>query len=269
MFGIDKVAPVYYIFTIVAGSRDLELAGDPHRVDPDVAKAVLPATILGHVLPVALLSSLPMTATEVSRSCFTAQSIVCHLFYFSPIAVSALTTMGSQAIKWFRRKFGSEMSTHAGGPEPLPAEESHDQHGQEVPALKTAYAVAFGLQAFKHLSTAAWVLRSYRDAMSRIPALSVVTSALGKLLERPGGATTVGPLGWGYYKLATVLFGLHTAWDLRRRGYTTTDETVRAVVLFSGLLGLCGTGAGYAGLWYWREGVLDGLRRRAKPASPE
>lgn len=263
VFGIEKVAPIHYIFSIIAESG--VLPGGSKQLDPDVAKAVLPATILGHVLPVALMSLLPMTATEVSRSHFTLQSIACHLFYLSPLAVSALTALSSKALGWFRQKFevGARLSP-IDEKKPVGAER-HGQHcpGSEVPALKTAYAVVFGLQAIKHLSTATWVLQKYHDNMARLPApFSMLAGALGKLLERtPSDATastTAEPLG--AYKLATALFGFHTVWDLRRRGYTTTDQTVQAMVVFNGLLDLCGVGAGYAGLWYWRETVLARLR---------
>lgn len=251
VFGIEKVAPVHYMASIIAETGEVAVGGDAmQQVDPDVASAVLPATIIGHVLPVALMSLLPMTATEVSRSYFTPQSIVCHLFYLSPLAVSSLTMIGSRAIKWFRRNYGTKKGTADEKTPPANNVRRHArQHdGPGIPALQTAYAVAFGLQALQHVSTATWILQEYPDTISRVPALFSVD-------------------GLGAYKLATALAGVHTVWDLRRRGYVTTCQTLQAIVIFGGLLGSCGTGAAYAGLWYWRERVLDSLRHRARSAS--
>lgn len=232
------------------------------RVDPDVARAVLPATILGHVLPAALMSVLPMTATEVSRSYFTLQSAVCHLFYLSPVTVSALTIAGSRAIKWFRGRFASDkMPVDDDGEGASGGGAGKRKHACEVPALKTAYAVAFGLQALKHLSTATWVVRSYHSALSGLPGLSLVTGALERLLGGPSDAVvSTDPLM--AYKVATAIFGFYTVWDLRRRGYTTSAEAAGVAITFYGLQDTCGVGAAYVGLWYWRESVLGKLRRR-------
>lgn len=272
VFGVERVAPIYCLFSMHPELGDVT-TGDcesQQRVDPDVASAVLPATILGHLLPAALLGVLPMTATEVSRSPFTLQSVVCHLFYLSPLTVAALTMAGARAIKWLRARRSAparERHIDDGGEAPrrgLP----EGKRACETPALKTAYAVAFGLQALKHLSTATWVVRSYHGALSRLPGLSLVTGALERLLlgngPRDGAAAaavvSVEPLV--AYRVATAVFGLYTVWDLRRRGYATTGEAARVAVTFYGLQDTCGAGAAYAGLWYWRESVLGRLRRR-------
>lgn len=276
VFGVERVAPIYCLFSMHPELGDTA-TGDGEsrrRVDPDVARAVLPATILGHVLPAALMSVLPMTATEVSRSYFTLQSVVCHLFYLSPVTVSALTMAGSRAIKWFRGKFPSDKEpVDDDGEEAAGRGAAERKHACEIPALKTAYTVAFGLQALKHLSTATWVVRSYHSALSGLPGLSLVTGALERLLGGPSDAVvSAEPLM--AYKVATAIFGLYTVWDLRRRGYTTSAEAVGAAITFYGMQDTCGAGAAYVGLWYWRESVLGKLRRRrarrasAVPGSP-
>lgn len=261
VFGIEKVAPVHHVLSIVAESG---MSFDGHEeVDPDAAAAVLPATLLGHVLPVALMGLLPMTATEVSRSSFGLQSIACHLFYVSPIAVSFLTILGAKAIRFVRERRGSGLST---GEEEAVAAEASEQPDAEVPALKTAYAVAFGLQAIKHLSTVPWVLQCYENITSRLSRSAAVSAVrASKTLERGlSDAMATEPLP--YYKLATGIVGLYEVWDLRRRGYVTTRESIQAAVIFGGALHFCGVGAGYAGLWYWRENIRDRLRQRSEIA---
>lgn len=268
MFGIASVAPIYYISSACTASVSASAA----RVDPEVAGAILPATIIGHVLPGFLMSTLPMTATEVSRSPFTLQSIVCHLFYFSPITVSCLTKGISMAIKWLRRK--SNSNTKSVGKE-TPPETSHYMHDadnfkSDSSVLKTAYATAIGLQALYHIFDLTRSMQGVWDVLGQFPAeerFFVVTEAAKMTMQEQSLGS------WGFsqpltiYKLATFFFGMYTVWDLRRRGYTTNRETKWAALSFWAGSQLCGVGAGYAGLWYWRESVLERLRHSAKPST--
>lgn len=256
VFGIEKVAPVYCLISMYYGPGDL--GRDNKRIDPDVARAVLPATLMGYVLPAALMSVLPLTATEVSRSNFTLQSATCHLFYLSPITISALTVGISKAYKWFRGKRNAK-TRPVDDPKPGSGRQNH--HKSEVAALKTAYHVVFGLQTSATLAIALPLCYKLYNIVRRLPP-SERTKVRDQIIR---GMTRFNPRV--SFRLTTLSYGLYTIWDMRRLGYTTTRKAIWAAVAFVGVGELCGAGAGYASLWHWREGVRNKLRRRRKPSS--
>ena len=245
--GIERIAPIYYLFAIAAGDASIS---DP-RIAPTVAKSVLPVTLLAYALPGALMALLPLTATEVSRSTLTSQSMVAYTFFFAPVTVPLLTTAVSKALAWFNRRHASktgitDKKTRAIG-------ESRDKpsigHSTGVFALRVAYAASFAIQAAQHTYTlaGAFILSSTGH-----PSLGAVLRSLFTEPVVPGHKYSSIAL----YAGATLGFGLYTAWDLRRRGYTTGRETSKAALGVVAGQVLFGPGATYAGLWWWREGVL-------------
>lgn len=242
LLGVETVAPVYYLVSIILTPE----TGASRRIDPDVASAVLPATLVGHVVPGILMSVLPLTATEVSRSYFTLQSIVCHVFYFSPIAVSVLTKGISLAIKSLRW-FSSKSDAEAIGVEEKTTKQAQDVEDRpDLPALKTAYAAAFAYQSIQHILTGQ---------------LSSPGSLMSSRLTHLGLAgVSTSPMA--LYQLSTLTFGLYEAWDLVSRGYVTSREAKWAALSLVAGTYLVGPGAQYAGLWYWRESVINRRRRR-------
>ncbi|ROV97498.1 hypothetical protein VPNG_08697 [Cytospora leucostoma] len=249
--GIEKIAPIYYLLAIATGDTTTA----DRRVAPETAVAVLPATLLAYVLPGALMAALPLTATEVSRSIFTPQILVSYAFFLAPITVPLLTTAISKAVSWFTRRRGRHGSrTQAAGfRTKAVVDKSCDGEGRqyfpEIPRLRTAYAVAFAIQAAQHIYT---VTRTY--LLSCTGQLSLV-AVLRNLLTKP---TVPGQeyASIALYAGATLGFGLYTVWDIRRRGYTTDRVASKAALGVVAGQVLVGPGAAYAGLWWWGEGVL-------------
>lgn len=247
--GIEKIAPIYYLFAIAAGDTSI---ANP-EVAPGVAEAVLPATILAYIIPGVLMTLIPLTATEVSRSTFTPQSMVTYAFFLAPVTVPLLTTAISKATRWYSRSDGSKTEGKDG-------ETSHYHQTTEASPLKTAYVVSFTIQAAQHIYTLA---RAF--IVSSAGQLSL-TAAIGNIFLKP---TLPGQRfsSISLYAGATLAFGLYTVWDLRRRGHATDREASKATLSFISGQVLFGPGATYAGLWWWREAVLDsavhrlGLRR--------
>ncbi|KUI64495.1 hypothetical protein VM1G_00049 [Cytospora mali] len=249
--GIEKIAPIYYLFAIAAG--DTSMASP--EVTPGAAKVVLPATLLAYALPGALMALLPLTATEVSRSIFTPQSLATYAFFLAPVTVPLLTTAISKAMKWLSRREGPTRKESEVKSKKVVkgSDERTYHHSTGVPALKTAYAVTFAIQAAHHIYT----LAKTSLLLSSAGQLSL-TAVLGDLLTKspvPGQRFTSVSL----YAGATLGFGLYTVWDLWRRGYTTNRKASKAALgVVTGQV-LFGPGATYAGLWWWREVAVISL----------
>lgn len=257
VFGIAKVAPVYYAFSLFAP----DATGTSRTVDPFTAMAAFPATIIGHVLPSILMSTVPLTATEVSRSYFTFQSIVCYAFYLSPVTVSLLTKGISIGVKWLRCKWSSK-STHVKA-----TTEAQDAHpNPDLSALRKTYSMMLAFQAAQHLYFAAEALRMLLEALApfslhdRIALLVNTRSGFASFIfETEQGPAHALASSLTLFMTSTLAFLLHTVWDLRRRGYITNSEAVKA---FLGLSATpIGPGAAYAGLWLWREKILRSVPR--------
>lgn len=258
--GIEKIAPIYYLFALAAGDAS---TANP-KIASGVAEVALPATILAYVVPGALMALIPLTATEVSRSMFTPQSLVTYAFFLAPVAVPLLTTAISKAMRWCRRSDGPKREGEYDGikglVETCNKESYHHQPTKDSP-LKTAYAVSFAIQAAQHVYT---LSRAF--IVSSAGQLSL-TAAVGNIFLKP---TVPGQQfsSISLYAGATLAFGLYTVWDLRRRGYTTDREASKASLGYISGQVLFGPGAMYAGLWWWREGVLDSAMYRSGPHRP-
>lgn len=260
--GIDRTAPIYFLEAVLP-LRDDKQRTSSRRIDPDVARAVLPATLLGHVVPSLLMSVLPMTFTEVSRSVYGLQSIVCHAFLYSPYTVPVLTYGIVAFRKWAR--YRANLRAPAGQRRALhEVDEGYTVGGRlNTAVLKEDYSDLFSVQAAGHVlalaSLAAQSWGMWEKLTEAVPGASVLSRAkavLGWIL-RPMDFTRFELLS--LYVAATTSLGLYTVWDLRRRGYTTSREAKKAAAGFVVGNALVGPGASYAGLWMWREGVLAQL----------
>lgn len=244
--GIERIAPIYYLFSIA--TWDSAPSAESQNMPPEVAKAVLPATILGYVLPAALISLVPLTATGVSRSCFNIQTSVIYAFFSAPVTVPVLTTLISRVIHYIDHRVGP--STRADKSAPEATDSCQSRENFEISgSLKLAYAVSFAIQAVQHLYTIT------RNVIQIPGGQRSFATAVGSLLTYrivPGQKYS----SLALYAGATLGFGLYTVWELRRRGaVSNSDATRSAVAVLAGQV-LFGPGATYAGLWWWREGVL-------------
>lgn len=206
------------------------------------------------------MSTLPLTATEVSRSHFTLQSVVCYAFYFSPITVSLLTKGIAVGVKWLRRKWNSS-STPAKEKETTNAQDA--QISPDLPAPKNSFSMMLAFQTFQHLYFAAEALRVLLKALAPfslydqiallVNARSDFASSFLEAEQGPGqaigGSLTL-------FMSSTLVYLLYTVWDMRRRGYITNGEAVKACVGLSDATPIA-PGAAYTGFWSWRESKLS------------
>lgn len=244
--GIERIAPIYYLLSIA--TWDFQSSAEGQNIPPEVAKAVLPATLLGYVLPAALTSLVPLTATGVSQSHFSIQSSVVYSFFLAPVTVPVLTTLISRVLSYLHRKFDLVGQVDKATPEARRSSQSRDSV-DALRSLRQAYAVAFAIQAVQHICTIT------RNIIQTPGGQRSLSDAVGSLLTYPmvpGHKYSSIAL----YADATLSFGLYTVCDLRRRGTITKTDTMRSSIgVLAGQV-LFGPGATYAGLWWWREGVL-------------
>lgn len=221
---------------------------EDRKMPPEVAQAVLPATLVGYVLPAALISLVPLTATGVSRSTFNVQSSIIFAFLSAPVTVSLLTMLVSRVMQFAHRKV--DPSSEAGEAKDKPSKPPENRSSSDATfSLTKACAVTFAIQAAQHLYTV--TCNVIKTPKGRWP-LATVFAGLLTHATVPGEKYSTLAL----YAGATLSFCLYTVWDLRRRGMVTTTDTRRAAIGIMAGQVLFGPGATYAGLWWWREIVL-------------
>lgn len=260
--GLDETAPLYLLDVVLAIRGD-KPAMSSRKVDRDVARAVLPATLVGHVVPSVLMGVLPMTFTDVSRSTVSPQSIVCHAFLYAPLTVPVLT-YGLIAVRRWARARANLRAPAAERKAPHEVDESYTVGGKpDTSVLREAYSDLLAVQAAGHVVAVASLAAQGWAYLAELPAPGATTTALAKAQVVLGWL--LAPMGFTRFRLlslsaaATATLGLYAVWDLRRRGYTTSREAKRAAAGFVVGHVLVGPGASYAGLWMWREGVLGAL----------
>lgn len=244
--GIERIAPIYYLFSMASG--DSASSREDQSMPPEVAEAVLPATLLGYVLPATLISLVPLTATGVSQSSFNIQKSVVYAFYLAPITVPVLTTVLSKVMRYVRRSAEPSRGRDKAAPEARQSPEVRES-SDVLRSLRSAYAVSFAIQAAGHLYT---IARAVLQAPGGRGSLAAAVGSLLTYSAVPGQQYS----SLSLYAVATLGFGLCMVWNLRRRGIVTNTDTRRSVIgVLAGQV-LFGPGATYAGLWWWREGVL-------------
>lgn len=244
--GIERIAPIYYLFSIARW--DSAPSAECQNMPPEVAKAILPATLLGYLFPAALISLVPLTATGVSGSFLNTQTSAIYAFFSAPVTVPVLTTLISKVIHYIDHRVGPSPRA---GKSALEAADSHQSRDslKVSGSLRLAYAVAFAIQSVEHLYTIA------RNVIQISESQRSLTSAVGSLLTYrvvPGQKYS----SLALYAGATLGFGLYTVWELRRRGAASNSDAKRSAIMVLAGQVLFGPGATYAGLWWWREGVL-------------
>ena len=109
--------------------------------------------------------------------------------------------------------------------------------------LKSAYDLAFAVQAFVHVATLGFLA-----LQPNASAPSVMLGSLGVL--QPHGVQSFA---------AGLVYQLYSVWEMRQNGFVTTLDAAKAVLGVVAGQFLVGSGATWARLWSWRETVLNDL----------
>lgn len=228
---IARVAPFYAILSCLFGFES-----PPSRAVPlHVAKSLIPAITVGFLIPTI------MTLTPTPR--VQAWENWCALWQFSPLLFNVLVVGISAGIKKW------ESGEKRDGERDMSRYEAKD-----VSTLQSVYTFAFAVQATAHIASLAYgwshpdvsLSKAFLDLPNTFKvdwSLPSLSAKVATMLKFDQAFATVGYLGSQLYSI----------WDLRRLGYIKTDEAIKAGVTTLAGQWLVGSGATWAGLWYWRE----------------
>lgn len=207
----------------------------------EVGKAILPAFIVGYVLPTVMMF---VPLGDISAT----QNMVAF-WQPSPIYAAALTAIIAAFIRRARtNKTKSKSKTVRKTAESVSG------------PLKSAYAFAFVQFALAHVSLIGYIMSH--------PGLSLNHVFLD--LPHPFGEWDLSDptraififmkFDMLFYVLSVLVYLLYNIWDLMKLGCVSTQDATRATVAtFAGQV-LVGPGATYVGVWRWREEALTKLK---------
>ncbi|KAH7012377.1 FAD binding domain-containing protein [Macrophomina phaseolina] len=238
LFGIGKVAPIYYLISIYTSGNALYTRTTGRPIHSSVAKALLPALCIGQVIPTVLMF------LHYDNS-FTHQNIVA-LWQPCPIYVAILTFSISALIYYLSPTKPLELEMF---------------ERKDIAPLQTAYAFTFFLTIITHICSLFYIFTSsslsIAEAFFNLPAPSVPIS---------DGAISV----FAFFKwdmvlcyAAVFIWCLYSIYELRRVGYRTTEQAVKAAVVTAVAQVIVGPGAAYTGVFAWREAVIAGQVQEA------
>ncbi|GME30130.1 putative FAD binding domain protein [Neofusicoccum parvum] len=239
VFGIGKVAPIYYLISIYTSSNILYTRTTGRPIHSSVAHALLPALCIGYILPTALMF-LPYTDPSIHQT-------MVALWQPFPIYVAALTWGIASIIR------------HTNPTQPLHLEMFEQK---DLTPLQASYSFAFGVTALTHLASLFYIFASSSLSIAEV------------FFNLPGPATPASAAAksvFAFFKwdmvlcfAAALVYCLYSVFELRRVGYITTEQAARAAVLTVAAQSVVGPGAAYAGVWAWREGVVAAQVRTGK-----
>lgn len=276
--GIFRMAPLYVILAVFEGF-DLS----PGRfVRPAVAKSLVPALVLGYIIPTVLML-LPTPNVHVLQTYIA-------LWQPSPAFVAILVSVFSRVIGWWDRlgaqkknaqihdkaiqdakvgqdskdsKASSLKSRSAREKQQLedpnlPIEETLERYkNPDLPILQAAYTVLFWVQAAAHVSTFLYthhhpdlaiseLFFGLRDPLAADWAIADPVAAMMAFLQYDMVVSAS----------ALIVYEIFSVWKLRQMGYVTTPRAALAVLGVAAGQLTVGPGATWAALWSWRENVL-------------
>jgi hypothetical protein len=243
LFGICRIAPVHAI--VSAYSSFDSPAG--RSVPTEVAKSLVPAITLAYLVPT-ILMIIPTSNTRAWQS-------LVAFWQITPPLVSVATSIFSVALKKWRRHIETTENSDQTSEGVLDRYKDKD-----VTILKSVYQYAFAVQATVHIAT---LLYSYLN-----PDISIAKTFfdLPNPLKDNWNLTGVADKISVFFKFdfaiamsSIIAHNLYTIWDMRRSGFSTTRQSIKAAVAVAIGQVLVGPGATWAGLWSWRESTISGL----------
>ncbi|RYP57779.1 hypothetical protein DL770_010584 [Monosporascus sp. CRB-9-2] len=241
--GIGRMAPLHAIL-----SSFLTHESPTGRfISPEVVRSLIPAITIGYVIPTVMVFA-PSPNVKAWQNWVA-------IWQFAPVLFSMLARIFSIGLQ--KRKHGYQSPNKSEEELRFDRYETHD-----VPLLKSVYTYAFAVQATAHIASLAYAWHhpaiSIRNTFFGLPNLLGADWSLPSLEAKLA-------VFFKYDMLFAVagIFGgnLYSIWDLRRLGNIKTKEAVKAALSVVAGQFLVGSGATWAGLWYWREGKIASLSR--------
>lgn len=228
--GFGTVAPFYYLISILSHQSVPDFLPFSRLISKSVARAILPALLLGYVFPT-ILVFLPIKDLKVRQN-------TTIIWYLWPVHVSAATLF---LARFYRR---SDLS----GPSKI-ARYKRD----ELVYLRRVHLITFSITSIVHVSTVYLCLRSPTFSLSQIFIPSFWTSSLQSLQEQDVNMFRLDML---IFIVASLVWLIFSMGDITRIGLSTVSWGKAAILISLGSF-VIGPGAMAAAVWYWRELVLS------------
>lgn len=232
-------------------------------VRPGVAQAILPAVGLGFAIP-SILMLMPFDPITKQNIIALWQPFPIYCYSLVKVFTAAIQRVKSLELsqKTIEKSAGDDKCSKldkSATKETLA--EEFARMGKDSNSLKQAYVTTFAVSAATHICSVVYI------ALRPDLTLSKVFLNLPYVFHGPwplAGKPLMSCLGYfkydfGLLAAANACYSLYNVWDMRRRGYTTSKDAVKAAVATIAGQFLVGPGATMAGVWYWRQNVLMGM----------
>jgi hypothetical protein len=233
--GIGLIAPLYFATSLFHSSSVSYFTPRSRTISPVTACAVIPALVLGFVLPT-MMMFFPLQDSLNTRQIFIA------LWQPAPVYVAILTEVMSRAFKWIGRSTAVKTERQV-----------DSDFNRDLPYLRMVYVAVGSISACFHLALIlCWVI-SGTEIIARA---FIPFDSLAQVSSLADGVFIFFQNDFLLVAVATMLWCLASAWDLYRVGISNISWQVVLVGLALGCT-MVGPGATAAAVWYWREEVLS------------
>ncbi|KAJ5195989.1 hypothetical protein N7449_006468 [Penicillium cf. viridicatum] len=234
--GIGLIAPLYYASSTYISSGILYFSPSTRTLPESIARALLPAMILGFAVPTIMLF-FPLADGLITRQIFIA------LWQPAPIYVVILTQIFSRVIKSIGSSTPAKTNNAA----------AESKSNRDIPHLQTLYTVVGGVSACFHVA----LLLSWAALGTNFVTRAFIPSAaFAQVTTIADGVFIFFQNDFLLVAAASLLWCLASVWDLYRLGVSNVSWQVALASLILGSVAI-GPGATVAAVWYWREEVMS------------
>lgn len=225
-FGIAKVAPLYFVVTLLTSDNPIYQRTSGRIVDPAIAKAALPALIIGFIVPSTLMF-IPSSAGV--------WQIKIALWQLAPIIVGPLASSLASMIR------GRE------GPQEPDPHQLKMFGNRDLMWLLASYTVVFIATGAVHAWTLSRIISSPSLTLSGVFWHNVLSTFFKWNLA--------------IYATTLALWCQYSVLQMRQMGYITTSKAWSTAIMTMASTILFGPAATYAGIWFWKERTIAGLSK--------
>jgi hypothetical protein len=233
--GIGFIAPLYFGISLFHSSSISYFTPTSRTLPDNTARALLPALVLGFVLPTIMLF-FPLQDALNARQIFIA------LWQPTPVYVVILTEVLSRVLKLIGRSTPVKTGSHG----------DHNSNS-DLPYLRILYAAVGSISACFHL---ALMMSWFVSGTGFIVRAFIPFDSMAPVSDLADGVFIFFQNDFLLAAVATMLWCLTSAWDLYRVGISDVSWPVAVISIALGCI-MVGPGATAAAVWYWREEVLS------------
>ncbi|KAJ5782517.1 hypothetical protein N7457_004291 [Penicillium paradoxum] len=234
--GIGMIVPLYYAASTWVSAGLPYFSASSRTLPESTARAILPALILGFVVPTILLF-FPLANGLNVRQLFIA------LWQPAPIYVVILTHIFSRGIKFVCSSTPTKTCTTT----------RSSKLNRDIPHLRTLYAMASCISVCFHLGL---LLSGVALGTDFIAKAFIPFDSFAQATSLADGVAVFFQNDFLLAATATLIWSIASVWDLQRIGISNVSLWVALPGLILGFLAI-GPGATTAAVWYWREEVLS------------